>query len=135
MRILDHLCRHVRLDWAFEHSIFLIITQTLVLTVWRPLHCATLGEFYDLAWQFLEEYGRANFGVQHPTYYIPQQSLQFCDRCERELTVLECWFAFAFVFIKCRGKQESPPSFILSNKERTKAQKKFLFEIFLGFGR
>ena len=36
---------------------------------------------------------------------------------------LECWFAFAFVFKKCCGKQESPPSFILSNKERTKAQK------------
>ncbi|CAI8616615.1 unnamed protein product [Vicia faba] len=30
--------------------------------VWRQMDCATLGEFCDLAWQFLEEYGRANFG-------------------------------------------------------------------------
>ena len=30
--------------------------------------------------------------------------------------------AFVFVFAKCRGKQESPPSFIFSNEERTKAQ-------------
>ena len=64
MRILDHICKHVRLDWAFENFLFLIRTQTLVLTVWRQLDCTTLGEFCDLAWQFLEEYGRANFGVQ-----------------------------------------------------------------------
>ena len=53
-----------------------------------------------------------------------------------ELTVF--WNAglrFAFVFAKCRGKQESPPSFILSNKERKKAQKNSFFEMFLGFGR
>ena len=31
------------------------------------------------------------------------------------------------VFVrKCRGKQELPPSFLLSNKERTKAQKNSL---------
>ena len=41
-----------------------------------------------------------------------------------------CWFVFA----KCRGKQESPPTFILSNKERKKAQKKSFFEIFLSTG-
>ena len=39
-----------------------------------------------------------------------------------------------FVFVKCRGKQESPPSFILSNKERKKAQKNSFFEIFLSTG-
>ena len=57
-----------------------------------------------------------------------------CDTVE-ELTVF--WNAglrFAFVFEKCRGKQESPPTFILSNKERKKAQKNSFFEIFLGFG-
>ena len=53
---------------------------------------------------------------------------------EIELTVLECWFAFAFVFAKCRGKQESPPSFILSNKERTKAQKNSFLRYFSGSG-
>ena len=47
---------------------------------------------------------------------------------EIELTVLECWFA------KCRGKQESPPSFMFSNKERTKAQQNSFFEMFLGSG-
>ena len=39
-----------------------------------------------------------------------------------------------FVFAKCRGKQESPPTFILSNKERKKAQKNSFFEIFLSTG-
>ena len=34
---------------------------------------------------------------------------------------------FAFVFAKCRGKQESPPTFILSNKEKEKSTEKFLF--------
>ena len=41
---------------------------------------------------------------------------------------------FAFVFAKCRGKQESPLSFILSNKERKKAQKNSFFKMFLGSG-
>ena len=53
----------------------------------------------------------------------------------KELTVF--WNAglrFAFVFAKCRSKKESPPTFILSNKERKKAQKNSFFEIFLGFG-
>ena len=35
------------------------------------------------------------------------------------------------MFAKCRGKQELPPTFILSNKERKKAKKNFFFEIFL----
>ena len=39
-----------------------------------------------------------------------------------------------FLFAKCRGKQESPSTFILSNKERKKAQKNSFFEIFLGSG-
>ena len=43
---------------------------------------------------------------------------------------LECWFALAFVFAKCRGKQESLPSFILCNKERTKAQKNSFSRVF-----
>ena len=41
---------------------------------------------------------------------------------------------FAFVFAKCRGKQESPPSFILSNKERKKAQKNSFLRCFSGSG-
>ena len=39
-----------------------------------------------------------------------------------------------FLFAKCRGKQESPPTSILSNKERKKAQKSSFFEIFLSTG-
>ena len=41
---------------------------------------------------------------------------------------------FAFLFVKCRGKKESPPTFILSNKERKKAQKNSFFETFLSTG-
>ena len=37
-------------------------------------------------------------------------------------------------FAKCRGKQESPPSFMFSNMERTKAQQNSLFEMSLGSG-
>ena len=35
---------------------------------------------------------------------------------------------------ECRDKQESPPSFILSNKERTKAQKNSFSRCFSGSG-
>ena len=38
------------------------------------------------------------------------------------------------MFAKCRGKQELTPTFIFSNKERKKAQKNSLFEIFLSMG-
>ena len=37
-------------------------------------------------------------------------------------------------FAKCRGKQESPPSFMCSNMERTKAQQNSLFENVRGSG-
>ena len=37
-------------------------------------------------------------------------------------------------FAKCRGKQESPPSFMFSNMERTKAQQNSLLRMFLGSG-
>ena len=37
-------------------------------------------------------------------------------------------------FAKCRGKQESPPSFMFSNMERTKAQQNSFFEMSLGSG-
>ena len=37
-------------------------------------------------------------------------------------------------FVKCRGKQESPSSFMFSNMEKDKSTAKFLFEIFLGSG-
>ena len=37
-------------------------------------------------------------------------------------------------FAKCRGKQESPPSFMFSNMERTKAQQNSLFEMSLSSG-
>ena len=64
MRMLDHICRHVGLDWTLGNFIFLIRTKTLILTVRRSLHCATLGEFWSMLLTNLEEYGRANFGVQ-----------------------------------------------------------------------
>ena len=41
---------------------------------------------------------------------------------------------FAFVFVKCRGKQESSPSFMFSNMERTKAQQNSFSRMFLGSG-
>ena len=41
---------------------------------------------------------------------------------------------FAFVFAKYRGKQDSPPTFILSNKERKKAQKNSFSRCFSGSG-
>ena len=45
-----------------------------------------------------------------------------------ELTIFgNAGLRFAFVFAKYRGKQESPPTFILSNKERKKSTEKFLF--------
>ena len=37
---------------------------------------------------------------------------------------------FAFVFAKCHGKQESPPSFILSKQGKEKSTEKFLFRDF-----
>ena len=52
-----------------------------------------------------------------------------------ELTVFGMLvFILRFLFAKCRGKQESPPSFILSNKERKKAKQNSFFEIFLSTG-
>ena len=52
-----------------------------------------------------------------------------------EPTVLEnAGLRFAFVFAKCRGKQESPLSFMFSNMERTKAQQNSLLRMFLGSG-
>ena len=39
-----------------------------------------------------------------------------------------------FLFAKCHGKQESPPSFILSNKERKKSTEKFPFRDILSTG-
>ena len=58
----------------------------------------------------------------------------WCDTVA-ELIVLEnTGLRFAFVFAKCRGKQESPPTFILSIKERKKAHKNSFFEIFLSTG-
>ena len=35
------------------------------------------------------------------------------------------------MFAKCRGKQESPPTFILSNQEKEKRTEKTFFEMFL----
>ena len=59
---------------------------------------------------------------------------EMCDTVA-EPTVLEnVGLRFAFVFAKCRGKKESPPTFILSNEERKKAQKNSFFEIFLSTG-
>ena len=37
MRMLDHICRHVRLYWALGNFIFLIRTKTLILTVQEAL--------------------------------------------------------------------------------------------------
>ena len=61
------------------------------------------------------------------TYIHSPQSK--CDTVARTGIVFPCFvkeFAglrFAFVFAKCCGKQESPPTFILSNKERKKHRK------------
>ena len=63
--MLDHIYRHVGLDWTLGNFIYFVRIKTLILTVRRPLNCATLGEMFEaLTWQFLGEYGRANFGVQ-----------------------------------------------------------------------
>ena len=64
MRMLDHICRHVGLDWTFGNFIFLIRSKTLILTVQETLElCNPWGILkHDLA--ILEEYGRENFGVQ-----------------------------------------------------------------------
>ena len=37
MRVLDHIYRHVELDWTFWNFIFLIRTKTLILTVQEAL--------------------------------------------------------------------------------------------------
>ena len=37
MRMLDHICGHVRLDWTFGNFIFLIRTKTLILTAQEAL--------------------------------------------------------------------------------------------------
>ena len=60
--------------------------------------------------------------------------LPFVIRWERTGYFWNAGSRFAFVFAKCHGKQESPPSFILSNKERKKAQKNSFFEMSLGSG-
>ncbi|CAI8585761.1 unnamed protein product [Vicia faba] len=59
---------------------------------------------------------------------------RWCDTVGRTDCFWNAGLRFAFVFAKCRGKQESPPTFILSNKERKKAQKNSFFEISLGLG-
>ena len=57
-----------------------------------------------------------------------------CDTVGRTDCFWNAGLRFAFVFAKCRGKQESPPTFILSNKERTKAQKNSFLRYFSGSG-
>ena len=42
--MLDHVYRHVGLDWTLGNFIYFVRTKTLILTVKRPLNCATLGE-------------------------------------------------------------------------------------------
>ena len=57
-------------------------------------------------------------------------SVKICyTRCDTvaELTVNT---GLRFLFAECRGKQESPSTFILSNQEKGKEQKKPFFEIF-----
>ena len=81
------------------------------------MHCATLGEFCDLAWQFLEEYGRANFGVQHlpfgfsvhrDTHFYPSRPFGFSTCRVYKFFVLSQIFARtslvrrdALVFPRC----------------------------------
>ena len=57
-----------------------------------------------------------------------------CDTVGENWLFWNAGSRFAFVFVKCRGEQESPPSFILSNKERTKAQKNSFLRYFSGSG-
>ena len=62
-----------------------------------------------------------------PLIFFPSRVASSVIRWE-ELTIFwNAGLCFAFVFTKCRGKQESPPTFILSNKERKKAQKNSFF--------
>ena len=62
--MLDNVYRHVGLDWTLENLSFFARTKTLILTVRRPLDCATFGRFWSMLLANLEEYGRENFGVQ-----------------------------------------------------------------------
>ena len=58
MRVLDHLCRHMRLDWAFEKFICLTRTQTLVLTVQETVELHNpWGLLWPWLWQFLMNMG------------------------------------------------------------------------------
>ena len=75
-----------------------------------------------------------NYSYGTPHLYVPSRVASSVIRWE-ELTVFwNAGLCFAFAFAKCCGKQESPPTFILSNKEREKAQKNSFFEIFMSTG-
>ena len=47
----------------------------------------------------------------------------FCDTVAEPELFWNVGLCFAFVFAKCRGKQESPPNFILSNRKGQKYRK------------
>ena len=60
----------------------------------------------------------------------PQQSRQCCDTVAEPFVLENDGLRFVFVFAKCRGKQESPPTFILSNWKGQKHRKIPFFQDF-----
>ena len=67
--------------------------------------------------------------MRWPTLVLTEDWLILdCDTVGRT----DCFWnaGLRFVFAKCRGKQESPPTFILSNKEKEKKNRKNLFREF-----
>ena len=63
--MLDNVYRHMGLDWTLENLNFFAITKTLILTVlWGNWTVQSFEWFWIMMLPNLEEYGRANFGVQ-----------------------------------------------------------------------
>ena len=64
-----------------------------------------------------------NWILRYTPLITPQQSRQFCDTVAEPTVLRNAGLRFAFVFAKCRGKQESPLTFILSNWKGKKHRK------------
>ena len=66
------------------------------------------------------------------------KTINLSTRCNTvaELTVLKMLVCvLRFLFAQCRGKQESPPTFILFNRNGKKYRKKILFRDVSEYGR
>ena len=89
--------------------------------VLRNLWCLILPS-YQLSWNlWLKEMSRTLSSIMTCLLL-----LKTCCDMVAEPTVNT---GLRFLFTKCRGKQDSPLTFILSNKEKEKEQKKPFFEI------